>query len=166
MPLALIPEISSTSYLPPPPLPPVFFRCPVSYKVSDENRFTETDVDDIQEKFFGSKETASKSLEMVSFQPFGDTADAVTAATASIEGKVSKSLKSFLKKKLKKVKSAAATSQLAVMDKSLASSLKETGLAQIVHDSKTQGAFFLSRPRLAKRSDQSDVGTSHIARLF
>jgi hypothetical protein len=40
-------------------------------------------------------------MEMVSFR-LGDTADAVPAMTATMEGKVSKSLKSFLKKKFKR----------------------------------------------------------------
>lgn len=100
-----------------------------------------TDADDIFDEFFCDKEKASKSLEMVSFQSFADTADAVSAATASMEGKVSKSLKSFLKKKLKKL-AKSASSNLAVADKNLAASLKETGLAQVVHDSKTQGTLF------------------------
>lgn len=76
---------------------------------------------------------------MVSFQAFGDTADAVSAMTATIEGKVSKSLKSFLKKKFKKT----GETSLAVADKALAVSLKETDIAdmKIVHDSKTQELF-------------------------
>jgi len=83
-------------------------------------------------------------MEMVSFQAFEDTADAVSAATATIEGKVSKSLKSFLKKKLSKQKSA--SKQIAVADKNLAASLKETGVLEsaafkVVHDTKTQELF-------------------------
>jgi nucleolar protein 58 len=65
----------------------------------------------------------------------------VTAATSVLEGKVSKTLKSFLKKKLKK----AASSSLAVADKTLGVSLKDaladkSGVT-IVHDSKTNELF-------------------------
>jgi len=75
----------------------------------------------------------------LSFQPFEDTADAVTAATSLLEGKVSKSLKSFLKKKLKK----AASSSLAVADKSLGVSLKDSlgDSTKIVADDKTNELF-------------------------
>lgn len=76
---------------------------------------------------------------MVSFQPFSDTADAVTAATAMMEGKAGKSLKSFLKKKLKKI----GDTTVAVADKALAVSLKESQIEdlKIMHDSKTAELF-------------------------
>jgi nucleolar protein 58 len=107
--------------------------------VADEKKFSKTEADDIHEKFFSSEEKALKAMEMVSFQAFGDTADAVSAMTATMEGKVSKSLKSFLKKKFKKT----GESALAVADKALAVSLKDTDIAdmKIVHDSKTQELF-------------------------
>lgn len=78
-------------------------------------------------------------MSLLSFQPFEDTADAVTAATSLLEGKVSKSLKSFLKKKLKK----AAASSLAVADKNLGVSLKDSlsDSTKIVADDKTQELF-------------------------
>ena len=78
-------------------------------------------------------------MSLLSFQPFEDTADAVTAATSLLEGKVSKSLKSFLKKKLKK----AAGSSLAVADKTLGVSLKDSlgDSTKIVANDKTQELF-------------------------
>lgn len=77
-------------------------------------------------------------MELVSFEPFGDTAEAVSAATATLDGKVSKQLKSFLKSMKKKIKG-----DLAVEDKALAVSIKEEGLKnlQVVHDSKSQEIF-------------------------
>lgn len=77
---------------------------------------------------------------MFSFQPFADTADAVTAATTSMEAKVSKSLKSFLKKALKKNKK---DSELAILDKNLGVSLKDSfkGDLQIASDTKTHELF-------------------------
>jgi len=107
--------------------------------VADEKKLFETDPDEIFDEFFGDTERAAKTLQMVSFQAFADTADAVTAATASMEGKVSKSLKSFLKKKFLKKAGVASSAQLAVADKGIASSLKESGVSQVVHDSRTQG---------------------------
>ncbi|VEU34791.1 unnamed protein product [Pseudo-nitzschia multistriata] len=78
-------------------------------------------------------------MSLLSFQPFEDTADAVTAATSLLEGKVSKTLKSFLKKKLKK----AASSSLAVADKTLGVALKDTlgDGTKIVADDKTNELF-------------------------
>eukprot|EP00957_Ditylum_brightwellii_P156406 11903958-Ditylum_brightwellii.AAC.1 len=73
------------------------------------------------ENFFSSSADATKFVNLVSFRPFADTADAVSAATACVEGKVSKGLKSFLKKELgSSKKSKKATDSLAVADKALA----------------------------------------------
>ena len=55
----------------------------------------------IPSKFFSTASDATSFVNLVSFQPFQDTADAVSAATACIEGKVSKTLKSSLKKQMK-----------------------------------------------------------------
>jgi len=120
----------------------VLFETPAGYslfKVSDEKKLAKTDAEDIFDTFFKDSKTASKYLSLLSFQPFEDTADAVTAATCVLEGKVSKTLKSFLKKKLKK----AASSSLAVADKTLGVSLKDafSDKMSIVHDSKTNELF-------------------------
>ena len=77
-------------------------------------------------------------MSLLSFQPFEDTADAVSATTSVLEGKVSKSLKSFLKKKLKK----AASSTLAVADKTLGASIKDSlSSVEVVNNSKTNELF-------------------------
>lgn len=91
------------------------------------------------DKFFPDSKHASKTLELVSFQNFADTADAVTATVSSLEGKVCKSLKSFLKKKL----SSSNPSSLVVADKAMAVSLKDSGvtLHKIVCDTKTQELY-------------------------
>ncbi len=79
-------------------------------------------------------------LHLESFQAFADTADAVSAAAATIEGQVSDSLKSFLK--LKSNKKVLKSTSLAVADKALAVSLKEElSDLQVVHDPKTQELF-------------------------
>lgn len=109
------------------------FTC--SCQVTDEKKLTKTDTEDVFEKFFSDTKHANKSLELVSFQNFADTADAVTATVSSLEGKVCKSLKSFLKKKVE-------SNSLVVADKALAVSLKESGVAsKILCDSKTQEIF-------------------------
>jgi nucleolar protein 58 len=103
--------------------------------VTDEKKLSKTDPEDVFEKFFSDTRQANKSLELVSFQNFSDTADAVTATVSSLEGKVCKSLKSFLKKKID-------SNSLVVADKALAVSLKESGVAsKILCDSKTQEIF-------------------------
>lgn len=96
-----------------------------------------TDADDIHDTFFKDSKKANKYLSLVSFQPFEDTADAVTAATCILEGKVSKTLKSFLKKQMKK----AASSSLAVADKGLGGSIKEALSIKVVNDDKTHELF-------------------------
>ena len=90
--------------------------------------------------FFSSAKDASAFVNLIAFQPFYDTADAVSAATACIEGKMSKSLKSFLKKQIKTQEIKGDT--IAVEDKSLAVSIKDkiSGL-DIVNDAKSNELF-------------------------
>jgi nucleolar protein 58 len=120
----------------------VLFETPAGYslfKVSSDKKLAKTDPDDIHKKFFSSVEDASSFVNLVSFQPFIDTADAVSAATSCIEGKVSKSLKSFLKKQMKKDLKG---EQLAVADKTLAVDMKSKfDSLDIVHDAKTNELF-------------------------
>lgn len=91
-------------------------------------------------KFFSSAEDATSFVNLLSFQPFMDTADAVNAATACIEGKMTKSLKSFLKKELKSKELKG--ENLAVADKALGLSIKDkiSGL-NVVNDTKTHELF-------------------------
>eukprot|EP00934_Nitzschia_sp_Nitz4_P003699 Nitzschia sp. Nitz4//scaffold1_size375055//144912//146585//NITZ4_000258-RA/size375055-augustus-gene-0.671-mRNA-1//1//CDS//3329540991//3689//frame0 len=118
----------------------VLFETPAGYslfKVSDEKKLSKTEPEDIYDTFFKDAKTASKYISLLSFQPFEDTADAVTAATSLLEGKVSKTLKSFLKKKLKK----AASSSLAVADKTLGSSIKDAVSVEVVHNDKVKELY-------------------------
>jgi nucleolar protein 58 len=93
---------------------------------------SKTEPDDIYEKFFSDSEKATSFLELVNFQPFSDTADAVSAVTAMMEGEVTSSLKSFLKKPLKK------DGNLCIADKLLAGSIKDAIKGTtILHDAKT-----------------------------
>ncbi|KAL3928376.1 MAG: hypothetical protein SGBAC_012679 [Bacillariaceae sp.] len=118
----------------------VLFETPAGYslfKVSDEKKLAKTEADDIHDTFFKDSKKANKYMSLLSFQPFEDTADAVTAATCILEGKVSKTLKSFLKKQMKK----SASSSLAVADKGLGGAIKEALSCKVVHDNKTNELF-------------------------
>jgi len=82
----------------------LLFETPAGYslfKITDEKKLAKTSDEDIDSKFFADADKAKKYVNLIHFEPFADTADAVTAAAACIDGKVSKSLKSFLKKQLK-----------------------------------------------------------------
>ena len=111
-----------------------------SKQVAKEKKFSKTDADDMYTNFFSSAKDATSFVNLIAFQPFHDTADAVSAATACIEGKMSKSLKSFLKKqtKNKEIKG----DSIAVADKALGVSIKDkmSGL-DIVNDAKTNELF-------------------------
>lgn len=119
----------------------VLFETPAGYslfKVSDEKKFNKTDAEDFHENFFSTDKKAKKLLERVSFEPFEDTADAVVAMTACMEGKVSSSLKKFLKKKMKQH----SDSVLCVADKGMIQSLKENVKnVEVMHDDKTKELF-------------------------
>lgn len=121
----------------------VLFETPAGYslfKVADDKKFAKTNTEDLYTKCYPTSEAATSFFNLLSFQPFHDTADAVSAATACIEGKVSKSLKSFLKKQMKK--KGAKGDSLAVADKALAVSIKDkmTDL-DIVSNSKSNELF-------------------------
>lgn len=136
----------------------VLFETPVGYslfKVSDE-KWKETEDVDMYEEFFSSSEKATSFLNLKSFQQFSDTADAVSAATACVEGKVSPSLQQFLKrqlgtstksKKSKKNKRESSSSLgestlLAVEDAGLVKHLKESmPHVQFISDTKTLQLF-------------------------
>lgn len=108
--------------------------------MADEKKLTKTDPDDMYKKFFSSSTDATKFVNLLSFQPFMDTADAVSAATACIEGKMTKNLKSFLKKELKSKELKGES--LAVADKTLAVDIKD-GISNlnVVNDAKTNELF-------------------------
>eukprot|EP00984_Skeletonema_dohrnii_P026259 scaffold15583_cov119-Skeletonema_dohrnii-CCMP3373.AAC.1 len=94
----------------------LLFETPAGYSLF------KTDEEDLHDKFFADASKAKKYVDLVHFEPFADTADAVTAAAACIDGKVSKSLKSFLKKQLKKSGNG---DSLAIADKNLVAGIKD-----------------------------------------
>ncbi|KAL3778389.1 hypothetical protein ACHAWO_002889 [Cyclotella atomus] len=102
----------------------LLFETPAGYslfKITDDKKLSKTSQEDLHEKFFADSDKAKKYINLLHFEPFSDTADAVSAAAACIDGKVPKSLKSFLKKQLKKSKG----DSLAIADKALVAGIKE-----------------------------------------
>mmetsp|Transcript_7568 Transcript_7568/g.13340 ORF Transcript_7568/g.13340 Transcript_7568/m.13340 type:complete len:540 (-) Transcript_7568:108-1727(-) len=92
------------------------------FKITDEKKLSKTSEDDLHDKFFADAAKAKKYVNLIHFEPFADTADAVAAAADCIDGKVGKSLKSFLKKQLKK---SGKGDSLAIADKNLVAGIKE-----------------------------------------
>jgi len=99
----------------------VLFETPAGYavfKLLDEKKLTQSD--DLY-KDFETPEKASKVVKLKHFEKFNDTNEAVAAATAAIEGKMTKSLKKMLKKVVVKE----IQEDLAVSDAKLGSVIKE-----------------------------------------
>lgn len=78
---------------------------------------------------FTSLESTNKIVKLKGFHKFEDTAEAVQSATALVEGKLSASMKKFLKKNVKD-----AQDQLAVCDAKLGGIIKEKLSIQCIWD--------------------------------
>jgi len=99
----------------------VLFETPAGYaifKLLNEKKLQS--IDNLFQEF-ESADKASQLLKLKFFEKFSDTTDALAAATAAVEGKMSKSLK----KLLKKVFAAEAHEKLAVADAKLGNVIKE-----------------------------------------
>lgn len=110
----------------------VLFETPAGYalfKLLDEGKLAKTD--SLYEDF----ETVDKAKNVVklkNFSKFEDTTEALSAATAAVEGKMSKSLK----KMLKKIVAEDAHEKLAVADAKLGNCIQDKLDLNCVHDSK------------------------------
>jgi len=93
--------------------------------------FSEANKDDIW-KDFATAEKAAGAVKLKSFTPFGNTTEAVVAATSIVEGKLDKTLKKFLTKNIisKEVKE-----ELAVQDIKLGGLIREKLEIKCVSDS-------------------------------
>lgn len=99
----------------------VLFETPAGYaifKLLDEKKLQS--IDNLFQEF-SSADKASQLVKLKSFEKFGDTTEALAAATAAVEGKMTKSLK----KQLKKVFASEAHEKLAVADAKLGNVIKE-----------------------------------------
>lgn len=112
----------------------VLFETPAGYaifKLLDEKKLQKSD--DLYQDF-QTQEGASKIVKLKQFEKFKDTTDALAAATAAIEGNMSKRLKKVLKKLLVQE----AHEQLAVADAKLGSVIKDKLNMQCVSSSAVQ----------------------------
>jgi len=110
----------------------VLFETPAGYavfKLLDEGKLAKSD--SLYEDF-ESIDKARNVVKLKQFQKFEDTTEALSAATAAVEGKMSKSLK----KLLKKVIAEDAHEKLAVADAKLGGSIQEKLDLSCVYDSK------------------------------
>jgi len=110
----------------------VLFETPAGYavfKLLDEKKLQQSDnlFEDFQDV-----NSAKNVVKLQSFSKFEDTTEALAAATAAVEGKMSKSLK----KVLKKLVAEEAHEKLAVADAKLGNSIKEKLEIDCVYDSK------------------------------
>ncbi|XP_029730025.2 nucleolar protein 58 [Aedes albopictus] len=112
----------------------VLYETPAGYaifKLLDEKKLQEIDNLYLE---FESPENANKVVKLKHFEKFADTTEALSAATAAVEGKLSKSLK----KTLKKLVSDDVQNQLLVADAKLGSAIKDKLALQCVSNSAVQ----------------------------
>ncbi|XP_022820872.1 nucleolar protein 58 [Spodoptera litura] len=101
------------------------------FKLLDESKLTQ--IDDLYQEF-NTPEGASSVVKLKNFIKFEDTAEALAATTAAIEGKVSKPLKKALKKYISKE----VQDQLLVGDAKLGSAIREKFDLQCVSNNNVQ----------------------------
>lgn len=112
----------------------VLYETPAGYaifKLLDEKKLQEIDNLYLE---FESPEKANKVVKLKHFEKFADTTEALSAATAAVEGKLSKSLK----KTLKKLVSDDVQNQLLVADAKLGSAIKDKLALQCVSNTSVQ----------------------------
>lgn len=110
----------------------VLFETPAGYavfKLMDEGKLAKSD--SLYEDF-ETIDQARSVVKLKQFQKFEDTTEALSAATAAVEGKMSKSLK----KLLKKIIAEDAHEKLAVADAKLGNCIQDKLQLNCVHDSK------------------------------
>lgn len=112
----------------------VLYETPAGYaifKLLDEKKLQQIDNLYLE---FETPERANKVVKLKHFEKFADTTEALSAATAAVEGKVSKSLK----KTLKKLVSEDVQNQLLVADAKLGSAIKDKLSLQCVSNTAVQ----------------------------
>jgi len=112
----------------------VLFETPAGYaifKLLDEKKFQAQQSENLYEDF-ETLDAAKGMVKLQSFSKFEDTTEALSCATAAVEGKMSKSLKKVLKKLIAED----AHEKLAVADAKLGNAIKEKMELDCVYDSK------------------------------
>ncbi|KAK1128066.1 Nucleolar protein 58 [Melipona bicolor] len=98
----------------------VLFETPAGYaifKLLNENKLTE--IENLYHDF-DTPEAACKVVKLMHFEKFADTAEALAATTAAVEGKLCKSLKKVIKRHCSELQE-----QLAVADVKLGNAIKD-----------------------------------------
>ncbi|KAF3428382.1 hypothetical protein E2986_11640 [Frieseomelitta varia] len=98
----------------------ILFETPAGYaifKLLDENKLTQ--IENLYHDF-ETPEAACKVVKLMHFEKFVDTAEALAATTAAVEGKLYKSLKKVIKRHCTKLQE-----QLAVADVKLSNAIKD-----------------------------------------
>lgn len=112
----------------------VLYETPAGYaifKLMDEKKMQEVDNLYLE---FQTPDKANKLLKLKHFEKFNDTTEALAAATAAVEGKVSKPLK----KTLKKLLGDEVQESLLVADAKLGNAIKEKFSVQCVYNTGVQ----------------------------
>uniref|UniRef100_A0A1A9W031 Nucleolar protein 58 n=1 Tax=Glossina brevipalpis TaxID=37001 RepID=A0A1A9W031_9MUSC len=112
----------------------VLYETPAGYaifKLLDEKKLKE--VDNLYQEF-QTPDKANKLLKLKHFEKFNDTTEALAAATAAVEGKVSKPLK----KTLKKMFGDEVQESLLVADAKLGNAIKDKFAVQCVYNTGVQ----------------------------
>lgn len=112
----------------------ILYETPAGYaifKLLDDNKFKEIDNLYLE---FETPEKASKIVKLKHFEKFADTTEALSAATAAVEGKVSKTLK----KALKKLVVDDVQNELLVADAKLGNAIKDKLSLQCVANTSVQ----------------------------
>ena len=101
----------------------VLFETPAGYALfsANEKKLSKVDVGDIY-KHFATHDDASKLVSLKAFYKFSDTTEALAAASAIVESKMSKTMKKFLKKNIVNQE---LTEELAVADAKLGGVIKD-----------------------------------------
>ena len=108
----------------------LLFEAPAGYAIFKVDKKGIKETDNI-ENAFNSVDSANNVVKLKAFAPFGNTTEAVVAATSIVENTLDKSLKKFLKKNItsKDIKD-----DLAVADTKLGGLIKEKMDIQCIHN--------------------------------
>ena len=121
------------------------------FKVLDKGKVASGDAADVW-KHFETPEKANKLLKLKAFNPFGDTTEALAAATSLVDGKIDKDLKKFLKKNASK-------DDLVVGDSKLGGLIKEKLGITCKHTNATNEILRGIRAHLETLLPESDEAT-------
>jgi nucleolar protein 58 len=101
------------------------------FKARDTKALGKVTPEKMQNELFGDSKAAGKQIKLAAFSKFEDTAEAVAAATATVNSELGKSLKKFLTKNVVKK---GLDDELVVADPKIAAVIKEKLGVQCKHD--------------------------------